>query len=300
MFWWCLRPTVKQAVEGKQHPKVPGLLLAKNMLTEAEEMALLTALDNDGGDWVVRRSRITRNYGPFYLYRDGARDSSGVGHRPVPTWASGFLAHRARAAFDITDQWSVNQAHVALYRAAAKHQIRQHNDCAMGDLAHAVVGISLGAKCSMTFLHPHDRRSVVVHLPRRSAYCLTGEALSLWRHGIRAKHMRSGDRVSITLRQVDQLFVPRKLPGADSFHTSTTLATNSFPVHRHNDCAMGDTTKRVSKTTTRDSQAVSCSTVLNLETLWNMSTTVQYSIRYCTVLYCTGTVKYCILTCYSV
>ncbi len=187
--------------------KVEGLSVSRNVVSRVEEAALLGAIDGDGREWVVRRTRRTKNYGPFYTYRGDARVPSGVGWTPVPAWGRGFLVSRVDGVFALGG-WEANQAHVAYYDVGDR--IRLHNDCAMGELAGAVVGVSLGAPTVMTFVHPADGRSVRVRLPRRSAYCMRGDALALWRHKIDGRDVRAR-RVSITLRHVRRLYLPDSL-----------------------------------------------------------------------------------------
>ena len=191
--------------------RVPGLYVSKNVVTKVEEIALLEAIDKDGREWIKRKTRMTKNYGPFYTYQNDSRKVCGFGHTDVPRWADGFLENRTKVVCaDIidADEWSVNQVHVAFYRAKENNRIRLHNDCSMGDLGNAVVGISLGSACVMTFVHRGV--SVKVKLPRRSLYCMTNESLRVWKHAIDAKHVKH-DRVSITLRQVHKLYVPETL-----------------------------------------------------------------------------------------
>lgn len=194
---------------GERKANVPGLMVAREALSDVEEAAILEALDADGTPWTKRSSRVTRNYGYFYVYRkaNGAKQPAerAVRYTSLPRWAAVFLADRVQQLFALDKDWAVNQAHVSLYRRKERHRIRPHNDCDMGDLRHAVVGISLGDAATMTFDSPDgDRRNI--KLPRRSAYAMTGDALRRWRHGIRPENV-SGTRLSITLRHVARLYL---------------------------------------------------------------------------------------------
>lgn len=223
---------------------VPGLFLARGLLSVVEEAALLSAIDADAQVWTERRTRLTKNYGPYYRYAERSttegrfRTTDGhVHHTPLPPYVNELLMPLLRTRFDClcaddSDAFTPNQMHVALYRKDASDRIRLHNDCKMGMLAHAVVGISLGAPCNMTFVHPEDRsHRRLVRLPRRSAYVMTGPALRVWRHGILGGHTRA-NRVSITLRQVLELSVPR---GVNVQRSSYTPSPSSIERTRKRD-----------------------------------------------------------------
>lgn len=214
------------AGERVRHTGVPGLYVTRGLVSSIDEAALLREIDLDEQGWTERRTRLTKNYGPYYLY--GERSTSEgrfritdgrVHHTPLPAYVDELLVPLLQKRFECLHPFTPNQMHVALYRKDASDRIRMHNDCKMGTLAHAVVGISLGAPCVMTFSHPNDkRRRRLIRLPRRSAYVMTGPALRVWRHGILAGHT-SANRVSLTLRQVEHLNVPRGVQVRRSSHT---------------------------------------------------------------------------------
>jgi len=80
----------------------------------------------------------------------------------------------------------------------------------MGELGDVVIGISLGSSTVMTFVHPKNGMKVRVKLPRRSAYCMSGDALNIWRHKINGRDV-TRERVSITMRQVRRLYLPESV-----------------------------------------------------------------------------------------
>lgn len=207
---------------------VPGLYLARHIVSDLEEAALLESISAEPVPWVQRRSRYTKNYGPYYVYRSSAKQPTAIRSTKLPTWATGFLEARLKHIFsrEIPDNWTVNQVHVALYRASKKNKISPHNDTSMGTLMNAVVGVSLGDVATMTFEDGKLRKEV--KLPRRSAYLMTDDALTVWKHSIRASH-NTGNRLSITCRNVISLAAPTAtkptIQNALSQQTVTTVTT---------------------------------------------------------------------------
>lgn len=192
---------------------VPGLLLAENALTKAEELALLRAVDDSPVAWTRRRTRVTKNYGPYYLFNE--RDTpegrfrytdGKVKNTPLPDFLHGMIMPILYRALPELICFSPNQLHVALYRKGEDHKIRMHNDNKMGELGPYIVGMCLKGDANMTFVRPSDGRKRVVHLPRRCVYAMTGESHREWRHGILSGNS-SEERVSFTLRDVRKLAV---------------------------------------------------------------------------------------------
>lgn len=192
---------------------VPGLLVAENAFSTAEEIELLKAVDASPAPWTRRRTRITKNYGPYYLFNE--RDSpegrfrytdGKVMNTPLPDFLHEMIMPIVVKALPVLEEFTPNQFHVALYRKGEDHKIRMHNDNKMGELGPFIVGMCLKGDANMTFVRPSDGRRRVVHLPRRCVYVMTEESHWEWRHGI-----LSGDsgeeRVSFTLRDVRKLAV---------------------------------------------------------------------------------------------
>jgi len=200
---------------------VPGLYLARNIVSDLEEAALLDSINTEPKPWIKRRSRYTKNYGPYYVYKSSAKHPTAIRTSRLPSWATGFLETRLKAIFStqVPDNWTINQVHVALYRASKKNKISPHNDTSMGTLMNAVVGVSLGDVATMTF--EKDKAKKEVKLPRRSAYLMTDDALNIWKHSIRASH-NTGNRLSITCRNVISLASP--IPTTTTRHSTENPA----------------------------------------------------------------------------
>lgn len=192
---------------------VPGLLLAENALTKAEEIALLRAVDESTVPWTRRRTRVTKNYGPYYLFNE--RDTpqgrfrytdGKVMNTPLPVFLHTMVMPIVVRALPELSDFTPNQLHVALYRKGEDHKIRLHNDNKMGELGPYIVGVCLKGDADMTFVRPSDGRKRVVHLPRRCVYAMTGKSHREWRHGILSGDS-SKERISFTLRDVRKLAV---------------------------------------------------------------------------------------------
>lgn len=209
---------------------VPGLLVAEDAFTAAEELALLRAVDDSDALWTRRRTRVTKNYGPYYLYNerdtpDGRfRYTDGkVLHTPLPEFLETLVMPVVQRALPILEDFRPNQLHVALYKKGEDHKIRMHNDNKMGELGPYIVGICLKGDCDMTFVRPRDKRKRVVRLPRGCVYVMTEESHFEWRHGILSGQTQ-GDRVSFTLRDVRKLAVEEGVRVTKSSHAPSQRA----------------------------------------------------------------------------
>ena len=50
-----------------------------------------------------------------------------------------------------------------------------------------------------------DNVQVEVPIPRRSLYCMRGEARYLWQHGIKQEHIKA-ERIVVTFREIEKSF----------------------------------------------------------------------------------------------
>lgn len=206
---------------------IPGFILAADAITAAEEVALLHAIDESSAKWTRRRTRITKNYGPYYLYSE--RDTPEGRFRytngkilqtPLPPVVDDLVMPILRRAVPMLEDFTPNQLHVALYRKGEDGKIRMHNDNKMGEIGPFIVGMCLLSSCDMTFTRTRDGRKKVVHLPRRCVYVMSGESHHDWRHGILGGDIE-GDRVSFTLRDVRKLAVEEGAQVKKSSHNPT-------------------------------------------------------------------------------
>lgn len=202
-------------------------MLAEDAISPEEEALLLKVVDESSAPWTRRRTRVTKNYGPFYLYkeRDTAegrfRYTDGtVQHTSLPPFLYDTVLPIVRKALPDLLAFEPNQLHVALYRTQEDGKIRMHNDNKMGELGPYIVGMCLLSDCEMTFLRPRDGKKRIVKLPRGCVYAMSGESHFEWRHGILSGHTDT-DRVSFTLRDVRKLAVEEGAKVTKSRHMPT-------------------------------------------------------------------------------
>lgn len=192
---------------------VPGFIMAEEAFTMEEEVELLRHVDESSARWTRRRTRITKNYGPHYMYSE--RDTpegrfrytnGNIIRTPLPPFMHTLVMPIVQRNVPELHEFTPNQLHVALYRKGEDSKIRMHNDNKMGELGPYIVGMCLRSDCSMTFLHPKTGKKRIINLPRRCVYVMTGESHHDWRHGILSGDTDE-DRVSFTLRDVRRLNV---------------------------------------------------------------------------------------------
>jgi DNA oxidative demethylase len=156
----------------------PGLKLACDFVTPAEEAALIAAIEASGIAHVYYDSgnpRAERTYGWFYHYGGDYADHTVSPCDPLP---AAFKAVRERAA---ALAFVVPEALIQclLLRYDPGSIIQPHCDMpAWGN----VLGLSLGESVTMEFVNGVD--IIPVELPPRSIYYQTGDARHVWQHSI--------------------------------------------------------------------------------------------------------------------
>lgn len=175
-------------------PSLPGLSQAADIVTPAEETALITAIDRMAlspfrfHGWEGKR--LTVSFGWRYDFED----ASFAPAEPIPDW---LLPLRERAAqFAGLRADALVQAMLIRYDPGAG--IGWHRD---RPVFEHVLGISLGQPAKMRFRRRRpggfDRASAC--LEPRSIYHLTGEARHQWEHSIATME---ATRWSITFRSL--------------------------------------------------------------------------------------------------
>jgi alkylated DNA repair dioxygenase AlkB len=175
-------------------PFLPGLSQAADIVTPAEETALITAIDRMAlspfrfHGWEGKR--LTVSFGWRYDFED----ASFAPAEPIPDW---LLPLRERAAqFAGSRADALVQAMLIRYDPGAG--IGWHHD---RPVFEHVLGISLGQPAKMRFRRRRpggfDRASAC--LEPRSLYHLTGEARHQWEHSIATTE---ATRWSITFRSL--------------------------------------------------------------------------------------------------
>lgn len=169
---------------------VPDLMFVPDVITAAEEAALLTAfapLPVATAPYDPGNDRASLSYGWKY---DHAADT----FRPCPPIPE-FLMPLCAAVSAATGVSTPRFAEALLNRYGPGAIIQPHFD---KPLWNHVIGVSLAADTVMHFDRPDDpARIIAVPLPRRSLYVLQGAALRQWRHALPPG---IGTRWSVTLR----------------------------------------------------------------------------------------------------
>jgi alkylated DNA repair dioxygenase AlkB len=174
-------------------PPLPGLSQADDIVSPAEEQALIAAIDAAAlapfrfHQWEGKR--LTAAYGWHYDFDGGLTPSE-----PIPDWLLPLRERAARFSGLASDE--LVQALLIRYGPGAG--IGWHRDRPV--FAH-VLGVSLGAPATMRFRRRRaagfDRLSAP--LAPRSIYHLTGAARHAWEHSIAPM---DATRWSITFRSL--------------------------------------------------------------------------------------------------
>lgn len=173
---------------------LPGLSVTRDLLTESEAQALITAIDAADlapfrfQGWIGKRR--TASYGWSYDFDAGCLRRGD----PLPGW---LLPFRDRAAgFAGVSPDALVQALLIRYDPGAG--IGWHKD--RPDFEH-VVGLSLGAPATMRFRRRRGGKfeRATMPLAPRGAYHLSGEARHDWEHSI-TEHDQT--RWSVTFRSM--------------------------------------------------------------------------------------------------
>ena len=173
-------------------PALPGLSLARNIVTTDEERSLVAAIDGVAlspfrfHGWIGKR--LTVSFGWKYDF-----DNASFGPTdPIPGFLH-FLRARA-AAFAGLAECELVQAILIRYDPGAG--IGWHRD---RDVFNHVIGVSLGTPAIMRFRRRigtiYKRASAL--LEPRSVYHLSGEARHVWEHSIAPMEQA---RLSVTFR----------------------------------------------------------------------------------------------------
>lgn len=195
----------------------------------ALEPSLLSLAHATPPAWADFRFRLAKNYGPAYNLpqRCFLFGPSAPPRIPLPPYVEHSVLPVLRALTPVLAAFRPNQMAVGLYRGAAAH-ILPHNDCENGTIGTAVVGVCLGAACTITLIlrarHSGVGKDVKkdVRLPRGACYVMSGDALRVWEHAI-FPGRTEGDRVSLTLRDV----APRKDEGGAGGTEESLLAEHT-------------------------------------------------------------------------
>lgn len=174
-----------------------GLLYRPDFLTEAEEAALLSALDEMDFREITMRGQTARRTVRHFGYDYGYESWELVPADPLPA-SLAWLRDRCAELAELPPQ-ALAQTLVSRYPPGAG--IGWHRDAPM--FGSKIVGISLLSSCRMRFQRRLGdvRRAYELELAPRSAYLLGGKARSAWQHSIPATKAL---RCSITFRTMKE------------------------------------------------------------------------------------------------
>ena len=160
---------------------IPGLKLAEEFVTAAEERELIGHIDEVELTPFQFRGhqgkRLTHSFG----WRHDFKDQSFRETEQIPGWLQP-LRERAAEFAGLAPELLI---HALLIRYDPGAGIGWHKD---RPVFEEVIGVSLGAATTMAFRKREGSRfaRVKLPLPPRSAYLLTGEVRHAWEHGIAA------------------------------------------------------------------------------------------------------------------
>jgi len=175
-------------------PLVPGLAHGDEVLTPAEESALIARIDAEAlapfrfQGWLGKR--LTHSFGWSYDFEDGRFAAAA----PLPEWLLPLRERAARFAGLSAD--ALAQALLIRYDPGAG--IGWHRD---RPVFEHVVGVSLGSAAAMRLRRRVEGgfRRVTLPLAPRSVYHLSGEVRHAWEHSIAPMEV---PRWSVTFRSL--------------------------------------------------------------------------------------------------
>jgi alkylated DNA repair dioxygenase AlkB len=164
---WGMETLFPNLVTPADVPPIPGLRCLAEYVTEADELALATAIDHMAWNTEWRRRR--QPYGAGYGTTPAAP--------PIPAWGR-RLADQLYAdglTPEPFDQMLVNEY-------LPGQGISLHRD--YNPFGRTVVSLSLLSACVMDFRHPATGRKELLLLESRSLLVLSDAARYDWEHGI--------------------------------------------------------------------------------------------------------------------
>jgi alkylated DNA repair dioxygenase AlkB len=208
---WQARPTVRRTRPQLDAPPsergAPGFHVFEDVLSEAGEAALMRAVESARGKWTDFKARRVASFGPPWSHAEKRLLHECDGARPtaLPGYVADIVLPAVRRVVprELYDS-APNQLCVAVYRGAESF-ILPHSDEENDRLGAPILGLSLQAGTTMTLSLPQALSptggmvKADVWLPPRSLYVMSGDALSIWHHGIFAGKT-NGTRYSLTLR----------------------------------------------------------------------------------------------------
>lgn len=180
-------------------PNIQGLNYLPNFVSAQEENLLLRSIDNEV--WRDDLRRRVQHYGYIYDYRS-REISKDMRIGSLPSWSYALISNFINMGLftNEPDQMIVNEY-------LPGQGISPHIDC-LPCFGGTIASLSLGARITMSLTKGPDTKEI--RLDRCSLLVLSGEARTLWRHGIASRKTDLLDgirvprqrRVSLTFRTV--------------------------------------------------------------------------------------------------
>lgn len=186
----------------------PGFHVFPGVFTDVHA-ELLASVHETAPEWTDYHFRKAKNYGPAYNLAKKRFLFGPVAPpwQPLPAYATELVMSRLPGLAPVLRRFQPNQLTAGLYPIPGDARILPHNDCENDRIETAVVGVCLGAACTMTLILRKGDSAVGhevkrdVRLPACSVYVMSGDSLRIWHHAI-FEGKTEGTRVSLTFRDV--------------------------------------------------------------------------------------------------
>ncbi|MGH1399400.1 MAG: alpha-ketoglutarate-dependent dioxygenase AlkB [Alphaproteobacteria bacterium] len=182
-------------IEDHKMPDIRGLQYIPDFITQGEEQALISKIDDQ--PWLNDLKRRVQHYGYKYDYK--ARSVTPDSHLgPLPDWLKGT-----------TDKLLFQPDQAIVNEYLPGQGISAHIDCEPC-FDSTIASLSLGSSVIMQFTHAKTKQKEELYLKPRSLVVLSNEARYEWQHAIPARKSDMADgfkiqrdrRISITYRNV--------------------------------------------------------------------------------------------------
>lgn len=189
-----------------QLPELPGHALVLDLLTEAEEEALVAFIDGpQSPPWHESRHNGIHRGKYWGVVMNLAERTVHEPQVPFPQFLA-IVVERIRAAIPYLADFNPNHVNAIWYDRGRGDWLKAHVDdrSLSGD---CIVNVSLVGACTMTYAPIKGAKTaalaaeVKVRLPRRCLQVQSGDARYYWTHAIAREDLEEPRRVSLTFRE---------------------------------------------------------------------------------------------------
>jgi alkylated DNA repair dioxygenase AlkB len=184
--------------------KIQGLEYIEEFISDEEEVALISEIDNNG--WLNDLKRRVQHYGYKYDYKKRNIDPSmKIGN--LPGWVEELVSRLKELGNMpyLPDQLIVNEY-------LPGQGISPHIDCEPC-FGNTIASLSLGSHCVMKFSNKSTQKEFDLMIKPKSLLIMQDEARYKWHHGINARKTDVVEgiryarrrRISLTFRKVNLL-----------------------------------------------------------------------------------------------